>query len=148
MRYSKTTDYAVRVMVALALANEERLSLHALAEREEIPRKFLEHVVRSLKLAKLVISTPGPKGGYQLAANPQYISMAQIILAVHGPLMPVDRLNTDSLPDHLKEPVDRLRMVINDIRAYTHQRLESITLADLAEVHHVGEAREALMYYI
>jgi len=148
MRFSKTTDYAFRVMVALARAGNERLSLHTLAETEKIPRKFLEHVVRSLKSAGLVQSTPGPKGGYQLSRDPQLISVAQIVLAVHGPFLPVHQLNTNTLPQHLKDPVERLRLVINDIRAYTHQRLESITLADLAEVEAIGEAREALMYYI
>lgn len=148
MRFSKTTDYALRVMVALALSQEERLSLHTLAQQEKIPRKFLEHVVRSLKSAELILSTPGPKGGYQLSQPPQRISVAQIIHAIQGPLLPAERLEPQGLPQHLHEPIERLKLVINDIRAFARHRLESITLADLAQVRQVDEAHETLMYYI
>ncbi|HOJ60626.1 MAG TPA: Rrf2 family transcriptional regulator [bacterium] len=147
MRFSKTTDYALRIMVALALSPEERLSLHTLASREQIPRKFLEHVVRSLKEANLVQSTPGPKGGYQLSLPATLITVAQIIQAIQGPLLPGDRLDPDSKPNHLKEPIKRLQMVVNDVRAFARQRLEALTLADLAEVRETG-VHEMLMYYI
>lgn len=147
MRFSKTTDYALRVMMALAQANDERLSLQSLASREQIPRKFLEHVVRNLKEADLVHSAPGPKGGYQLNYPASMITAAQIIQSINGPLLPVDRLDPDDHPRHQQEPIRRLQTVVNDIRAFARQRLESLTLADLAEVRSIG-AHEELMYYI
>src|SRR5690606_9619032 len=146
--FSKTTDYALRVMVALALAQDERLSLHTLSEREKIPRKFLEHVVRDLKSAGLIQSTPGPKGGYQLSHPAHLISVAQVLHAIQGPLMPVERLEARDIPQHLKDPIHRLRDVIKEIRAYARHQLESINLADLAQVREVGESTESLMYYI
>lgn len=148
MRFSKTTDYALRVMVALASAKEDRLSLQTLAVREEIPRKFLEHVVRSLKDAELVQSTPGPKGGYQLCRPASTITLGEILRAIQGPLMPFDRMETNHLPDHLRDPVDRLRIIISDIRVFARHKLESVTLADLAQVKQAGHHHEALMYYI
>jgi len=149
MRFSKTTDYAVRIMVALALAGEgQRLSLQTLSRRERIPRKFLEHVIRSLREADLIRSSPGPKGGYQLAQPPEYISLAQILLAAQGPFLPMDRLDPDKVPPHLRDPVERLRLVIDGIRTFARQQLTSITLADLAQVREVDEAHKALMYYI
>lgn len=147
MRVSKTTDYALRVMVALALANGERLNLQLLSSREKIPRKFLEHIVRLLRDAGLVNSTPGPKGGYRLNRPPETISVAQIIQAVQGPIHPSIQFDFNDHPDHLREPIKRLENVMNDIRAFTRHRLESITLADLAEVSELGGA-EVLMYYI
>ncbi len=147
MRFSKTTDYALRVMMALALAKDDRLSLQNLATREQIPRKFLEHVVRSLKEADLVHSTPGPKGGYRLNYPASLITVAKIIQAVNGPLLPVDRLAPENHPHHQQEPIRRLQAVVNDIRAFARQQLESLTLADLAEIRNVG-VHEELMYYI
>jgi len=38
-------------------------------------------------------------------------------------------------------------MVVNDVRAFARQRLEALTLADLAEVRETG-VHEMLMYYI
>lgn len=133
--------------MALAQAKDERLSLHSLASREQIPRKFLEHVVRSLKEADLVHSTPGPKGGYRLNYPAAQITAAQIIQSVNGPLLPVERLDPEDHPRHQQEPIRRLQTVVNDIRAFARQRLESLTLADLAEVRSVG-AHEEIMYYI
>ncbi len=148
MRFSKTTNYALRIMVALAKSENMRLSLHTLSRQERIPRKFLEHVVRSLKEAELIDSTPGPKGGYMLTQPALLISVGQILEAIQGPLLPDERLNPDHVPQHLRDPIERLRLIIKDIHIFARQRLDSITLADIAEVHSVDEAREALMYYI
>lgn len=148
MRFSKTADYALRVMVALAKQSGARLSLHTLSQAEDIPRKFLEHVVRSLKQADLILSSPGPKGGYTLSRSTADISLAQILTAVQGPLLPMDGLKPGSMPEHLKEPLDKLNAAMNDIRLYTRQRLEAITLADLAEMDDTGVDTEPLMYYI
>lgn len=147
MRFSKTTDYALRVMMALAQSHEERLSLQNLASREQIPRKFLEHVVRNLREADLVQSTPGPKGGYRLNHPATAITVAQIIQSVNGPLLPVERLVPDGHPSHQQEPIRRLQAVVDDIRTFARQQLESVTLADLAEVRHI-RGHEDLMYYI
>ncbi|MEW6238924.1 MAG: Rrf2 family transcriptional regulator [Candidatus Omnitrophota bacterium] len=148
MRFSKTTDYALRVMVALALANDEKLSLQFLSKRERIPRKFLEHVIRGLKTAELVKSTPGPKGGYQLMRPANLISVSHILQAAQGPLMPLDRLDSATAPLHLKEPIDRLRQVVKEIREFAREKLDSVTLSELAAVHEINDARETLMYYI
>ena len=148
MRFSKTTDYALRVMVALTLAKNDRLSLQTLASQEEIPRKFLEHVVRSLKESNLVHSTPGPKGGYQLTREASMITIGEILESIQGPLLPMERLDLKTLPQHLNEPLIRLKAVMSDIRTFAREKLSSVSLADLAEVKNIEEAHEALMYYI
>lgn len=147
MRFSKTTDYALRVMMALAQSHEERMSLQNLSSQERIPRKFLEHVVRNLRDADLVQSTPGPKGGYRLNHPAASITVAQIIQSINGPLLSIDRLDPDRYPSHQQEPIRRLQAVVNDIRAFARQKLESLTLADLAEVRHI-KGHEDIMYYI
>ncbi len=148
MKFSKTTDYALRVMIALAKAGDGRLSLQVMAKQEGIPRKFLEHVVRNLKDADLVKSSPGPKGGYSLIEPPSLISISRILIASQGPLLSTEHMEGDGLPDHVKEPVSRLRRVMEEIRSFARQRLESITLADLAEVSEAGVDKDVIMYYI
>lgn len=148
MRLSKTSDYALRIMVALAQAGDGRLSLHALADREQIPRKFLEHVIRALKQAGLVHSTPGPKGGYQLTESPNRISVTRILEAAQVPLVMKDSWSHDDLPEHILEPLQRLQCVIQEIRSFARQRFESITLADLANLREAGAPETAFMYSI
>ncbi|MBI1390913.1 MAG: Rrf2 family transcriptional regulator [bacterium] len=148
MRFSKTTDYALRVMLALARAGDRRLSLQTLAQREQIPRKFLEHVVRGLKEAGLLCSIPGPKGGYELVEHPSLISVGRILQASQGQLLSTERIDADEMPGHLAEPVTRLMRVMDEIRSFARQRLESVTLADLAEIREAGVAEDVIMYYI
>jgi Rrf2 family protein len=55
-----------------------------IADREDIPPRFLEQILRKLKNAKLLESRRGPKGGYKLARPPEAISVGDIIRAVEG----------------------------------------------------------------
>ncbi len=64
------TEYAVRAMLALAQAQEldaGPISVESLAQRQDLPRKFLEAIVADLRAAELVVSTRGARGGYTLA---------------------------------------------------------------------------------
>ena len=70
MDISARTEYAVRAMLALAEAQRDEagpLSVEALAQRQDLPRKFLEAIVADLRAAGLVMSTRGARGGYTLA---------------------------------------------------------------------------------
>lgn len=148
MRFSKTSDYALRVMIALANAGEVKLSLQTISKQERVPRKFLEHVVRSLRNAKLIQSAPGPKGGYTLKRPAASISLAEIIDAAQGPLLSMERDDPAKVPEHLRDTVEKVHTVIADIRVFARQRLESITLTEMAEVREADLRPEEIMYYI
>src|SRR2546430_11323953 len=53
----------------------EPVALKAIAEAEELPLSYLEHVVADLKRAGLVVSTRGAYGGYRLPRAPEGIAM-------------------------------------------------------------------------
>lgn len=89
---SARTDYAVRAMLALAQAQAEGagpLSVEALAQRQDLPRKFLEAIVADLRAAGLVVSTRGARGGYTLARAASEVSLGDVFRAVDGPLAEV-----------------------------------------------------------
>jgi Rrf2 family protein len=89
---SARTDYAVRAMLALAQAQEEGagpLSVEALAQRQDLPRKFLEAIVADLRGAGLLVSTRGARGGYTLARPASQVSLGDVFRAVDGPLAEV-----------------------------------------------------------
>lgn len=137
-------------MVALAKVYPQRLSLQQLAREEQIPRKFLEHVIRSLKEGGLLQSIPGPKGGYELAEAPSLISVGRVLAAVQMPLLTPSPplVSSSNLPEHLHEPVERLERVVNEIKSFARQRLDSVTLAELAEIDQVTDSSAVFMYYI
>src|SRR4029077_1498472 len=87
---SRKARYALRALYAL-VASEGRgpVLIADLAEREQIPRKFLEAILLELRNAGLLRSRKGKGGGYTLARGPDAITMGQVIRVIDGPLAPV-----------------------------------------------------------
>src|SRR2546430_11977891 len=93
MIFSSKAEYGVRLMIELGLQDQASpTSLKAIAEAEELPLSYLEHVVADLKRAGLVTATRGAHGGYRLAPPPQEIAMGEVVLALAGPSPPIDGL--------------------------------------------------------
>ena len=86
MRISSRCEYACRAMLELARHGGATLTAQALAERRDIPEKFLVQILLQLKRAGLAQSVRGPQGGYRLAAAPDQLSLLQIVEAIDGPL--------------------------------------------------------------
>jgi Rrf2 family cysteine metabolism transcriptional repressor len=74
------------------------ISLSELAEHESLPRPYLEQLVVSLREARLVHSTRGAHGGYELSRPPGEIHMGEVIVALEGPIAPMICASDD--PDH------------------------------------------------
>ena len=87
---SRKARYALRALYALA-ADEARgpVLISELAEREKIPRKFLEAILLELKNAGILKSKKGKGGGYALVRSADQITMGQIIRVIDGPLAPI-----------------------------------------------------------
>ena len=137
MRITAKVDYAVRAAIELARAyptDHERptpLTRQAIAEAQDIPSKFLEHILADLKRSQIVSSVRGADGGYWLHRPPEAITMADIIRAAEGPLADVRGERPDALdyPDDL-EVLQRAWIAL---RANLRAVLERVTLADLRD---------------
>ncbi len=93
MKLSKRGQYATRAMLQLALKEDKGpMSLREIAESENISEQYLEQIFRDLRKAGLVQSIRGAHGGYQLANKLEDISVGDILVAVEGPIVPVDCL--------------------------------------------------------
>ncbi|MFN3866325.1 MAG: RrF2 family transcriptional regulator [Demequina sp.] len=108
MHVSAKGDYAVRAMVGLAVAHPGRATAAALAERFEMPRKFLETALADLKRAGLVASVRGPEGGYTLRRDASTITVGEVLRAIDGPLADVHGLRPDEVDypaglEHMQE---------------------------------------------
>ena len=69
MRISAKADYAVRAAVEMAAAGDEPVKGEVMAEAQDIPLQFLEHILLELKHARLVRARRGARGGYWLASR-------------------------------------------------------------------------------
>ncbi len=71
------TKYALKALAQLASAPQGTPMLIAdIAEREEIPKKFLEAILAELKQHGILRSRKGRGGGYYLAKSPDTITLA------------------------------------------------------------------------
>ena len=82
LELTRRGDYAVRTMLALAGAGEERLSARVIAARMGISPHFVPHVLRDLAQAGLVEGAVGRAGGYRLTRAADSISILDIVVAV------------------------------------------------------------------
>ena len=87
---SAQAKYALRALIELAALPEGKSMLTAeIAERQKIPKKFLEQILLTLKRAGLVQSRRGAQGGYGLLKPAGDISFAQVLRLIDGPIAPL-----------------------------------------------------------
>ena len=131
MRISAKADYAVRAALEMAAAPPGvPLKGTKIAEAQEIPLQFLEHILLELKHARLVQARRGAHGGYWLAKPASEINVADIIRAVEGPLANIHEAAPEDL--HYGGAAEKLRDVWVAVRYNLRAVLEDCTLDQLA----------------
>ena len=89
MRVSSRGLYALEALLHLAEAHGRGLvKIHDIAKKEDIPEKFLEGILVTLKHARLVASERGREGGYRLRRLPSEILVGEVVRTMDGPLAP------------------------------------------------------------
>jgi Rrf2 family protein len=144
MRLSKRGEYGLRAMIDLASWDHQTpvVQIKEIAERQQIPSKFLEQILLSLKNAGLLHSKMGVGGGYYLARPADEITLGHIARVLDGPLAPIRCVSQMAYepcgcPD---EETCGLRMVMQDVRTVVSDILDQTTLADV--ITRVQAARE------
>jgi Rrf2 family protein len=91
---SQKAKYALKAVIALAKADPDQVVIIGeLAERENIPKKFLEQILLDLKHHGIVVSRRGKAGGYALLRRPQDITFGEVLRVVDGPIAPLPCLS-------------------------------------------------------
>jgi len=147
MKLSTKGQYGARAMVDLALHyGEGPILLKDIAKRQQISGRYLEHVIVSLKVAGLVKSMRGARGGFSLAKPPFQIRLSEIIQIMEGSIAMVECVDDPKVCSRADLCVTRdiwaeMKKVMNGV-------LESTTLQDLIERQREKRKPEAVMYYI
>ena len=130
MRVSAKADYAVRACAELASRpGGESVASEVLAEGQGIPTSFLERIMGDLRRGGVVTSVRGRSGGYLLARGADEITLADIIRAVDGPLVPVRDVRPPGLT--YEGSATALLDVWVALRASVRDVLEQVTLAQV-----------------
>jgi FeS assembly SUF system regulator len=85
LRLSRLTDYAVVALVRLGRAEGVETS-PGIAAAIGIPEPTVAKVLKALTNSGLVVSTRGAHGGYRLSRPLAAIAVAEVIVAIDGPI--------------------------------------------------------------
>ena len=134
MKINKQDEYGLRILLRLAKGNaEEGLSIPQLSELEGLSQPYIGKITRALRLAGLIESTRGQKGGYILAKKPDQITVLEVIASLGGRFFQENFCGSHSGNMRLcTNSVDcSLRSLWTVLQYSVDQLLENITLADL-----------------
>ncbi|WP_108658693.1 RrF2 family transcriptional regulator [Acuticoccus kandeliae] len=131
---SQKAKYALRALLALAVLDRETtVSTAELAERENIPRKFLEQILLDLKRDGLVQSKRGAAGGYALLKPADTITFGRVLRLIDGPIAPLpclSRIAYRPCDDCEDEATCRVRRVFSEVANSARAVLDQTTIAD------------------
>ena len=137
MNLSKRGEYGMRAMIYIAKQQQsgQRVSAGEIAEGENIPAKFLEQILLTMKNAGLLQSKMGVGGGYYLARPAKSITLGEIKRVLDGPVAPIRCVSemayeSCGCPD---EVACGLRLVMHDVRDAIVGILDHTSLADVIE---------------
>ena len=136
LKISQKLEYAMRAMIDLAQTRDEGVLVPAreIAERQQIPVRFLEQQLGELSKAGLVQSFRGAGGGCRLARAPEEITMADIADAIEGQIFPMFCLEPS---DHtcFQDSRGGLHGFWADVARAVQDVFRETTVADLAARH-------------
>lgn len=137
------TRYALKALTFLAeRGDREPTLIGELSERGNIPKKYLEAILRELKQHGILSAQRGRGGGYTLLKAPSQVSLADVIRALDGPIAPVPCLSRTAYrpcDECRNETACGVRLVLRDVHVAMVDALERTTLEEL-----VKRTREAV----
>ncbi len=133
MKLSRKADYALRVLFALVdRQGQGPISMNELAKKNDVPKRFLEHIMLDLKAKGWVASSPGRTVGYVLAQAPERITLGQVVRHFDGILAPVGCVSISNFENCSQSGNCRFRRVLLEIRNLTASHMDNATLAQVA----------------
>lgn len=132
MKLSTRSRYGARLLVDLARHKDQApIQIGEISKRQDISVKYLEQLIRPLKKAGLVTSVRGAKGGHILAKRPEQIKLGDVVRLFESHSDLVDCVNS---PEKCEMSDDcRVRLAWQEANEVLYQKLDSYTIADLAE---------------
>jgi Rrf2 family cysteine metabolism transcriptional repressor len=145
MMFSTRSEYGVRVMIALGRRDAEGpIPLADIAASESLPLPYLEQLAARLREAGLVRSTRGAHGGYELDRSAAKITMAEVVSALEGTLVPMQCFTEPGemrvLCNHELDGFEHCatRLLWTRVQGGVIRALEQTTLAELVKFAEQG----------
>lgn len=132
---SQKAKYALRALIALARSHgsDDTQMIAEIAEKQRIPKKFLEQILLDLKHHGIVMSRRGKAGGYMLLKSPDTITFGEVLRVIDGPIAPLpclSRMAYRRCDDCREERNCEVRRVFAQVAEATRDVLDRTTITD------------------
>ncbi|MFM7366633.1 MAG: RrF2 family transcriptional regulator [Sphaerospermopsis kisseleviana] len=145
MELSCKSEYAILALLEMATHYEsgEPMQIRQIAAQQDIPDRYLEQLLATLRRGGIVKSQRGSKGGYLLAREPWKISVFDILECLEG--LDIKTGEDDNNPKSADSAI--VEEIWQEARQAANAVLEKYSLQDLCEQR---DSRRQLdiMYYI
>ncbi len=136
LKIKKLTDYSTIILAYIAKNKNTIISAKILAQKTKIPVPTVSKLLKILTKKQIIISKRGINGGYAILKNPHHISIAEMILAIEGPIAITNCIYNNSsnkLTCNIKHscPMHKIWKHINNTILIT---LEKISLAHISKL--------------
>lgn len=149
MKISFKGDYALKVILDLALTSDQGITpIREISRRQDIPERFLEQIITTLKRGNFVKTVRGQRGGVYLAKPPSKITVGEVIRLVEGPTSPITCVSRSGYAHCDFEGRCALRGVFAEVRDRINEVVDTVTFQDLVEKTKKLETRDVLDYCI
>lgn len=132
---SKRTKYGLKALAFIARNFEGKpVAVSEISKSENIPSKFLESILLTLRKSGVLSSRKGKGGGYYLMKPPQETPMTDVIRILEGPIamLPCVSLNYyEECADCPSEDTCKVNKLMVKVRDNTLEVFRNSTLADL-----------------
>ncbi len=138
------SEYALLALLELSLHFDqgEPIQIRQIASQQNIPDRYLEQLLATLRRAGFVKSQRGAKGGYLLAQAPWQVMLLDVVNCIEG-------LENKDNPGDAVLTTERqvIRGLWQEVQEAAREVLSAHTLQDLVEQRNAKHQVD-LMYYI
>lgn len=145
MRLSKQTEYGLRAVVQLArLGPHQFVQSRDLAQLEDMPPKFLEAILLTLRRGGFLESKVGRDGGYRLARAAGQIRVGEVVRRLEGRLT----AQANGASEQFTAGEVAVHLINEQLTAATDEVLDEMSLEQLLEQANRAAGQQQQMYYI
>ena len=132
MRLNLQTDYALRLLMHLAVHPDALATIAAIAERYGISKNHLMKVANTLGREGFIETVRGRSGGLRLAKPPNQIVVGKVVRLMEADLALVECFEGGA-GECLITPACRLKRVLNDALEAFLEVLDRYTIEELTQ---------------
>ena len=130
MQLTSTTDYAIRIVCYLA-AQRQMISTSELSQELSVPSSYIPKITKKLKQAGIIKACEGIKGGYQIAKQPENISLRDVISCTESTMAISRCLEKEEGCSKNYIASCKVHQILLELQNIYNNRLESVKISDI-----------------